>query len=427
MTYTKSSQTHLILSIWLFGSLFYSYQYILRVLPNIMMPEILTKFHIGADIFGQFSGWYYIGYALMHIPIGIALDRFGPKKILPGCVLLTVIGVLPLFLSHQWVYPLIGRAFIGMGSSAAILGVFKIIRMCYKEDQFTKMLGVSVTIGLLGALYGGIPINYLMVTFGYVNVLWVISSIGVIIALILYLILPSDYENSISSTIVHDLKQVITNSKVIIICLLAGLMVGPLEGFADVWGTAYLKSAYVLHPDVASGLPSLIFMGMCFGAPILTTIASRTSAYYELIILSALMMGVGFIAILHGGLSQNILSVLFVLIGIMCAYQILAIFKASMYVSLHLVSVTTAIANMIIMTFGYVFHTSIGASIQYFWDGRYDGETPLYNASVFVKGLSIIPAGLLIAAIGFTSVYLSERKKLRAQKVESLSIITANE
>lgn len=59
------------------------------------------------------------------------------------------------------------RVLIGIGSSAAILGTFKIIRMVFKESHFTCMLGFSVTIGLLGAIYGGGPLSYLTQTFGY--------------------------------------------------------------------------------------------------------------------------------------------------------------------------------------------------------------------------------------------------------------------
>src|SRR5579872_726953 len=120
------------ITIWLMWSLvsfFYAYQYILRVLPNIMMADILEKFHIDAAVFGQYAGLYYIGYAGMHIPIGLWLDKYGPKWILPLCMGLTVIGLLPLLFAEHWIYPSIGRLLIGMGSSAAILGVFKIVRM----------------------------------------------------------------------------------------------------------------------------------------------------------------------------------------------------------------------------------------------------------------------------------------------------------
>src|SRR5271168_1271619 len=111
--------------VWVVASVFYAYQYILRVMPNIMLDDIMQQFNINAATFGQFSGVYYIGYSLMHLPIGIMLDRYGPRKTMTGCILLTVMGLMPLIFAEHWIYPMAGRALIGIGSSAAILGVFK--------------------------------------------------------------------------------------------------------------------------------------------------------------------------------------------------------------------------------------------------------------------------------------------------------------
>ena len=203
-------------AVWLIASVFYAYQYILRVLPNIMMPEIMTKFDISSSLFGQFSGLYYIGYAGMHIPIGLMLDRFGPKYVMPFCILLAVAGLVPLVYSDMWLYPCIGRVFIGIGSSAAILGVFKIIRMTFPEKKFTRMLGFSVTIVLLGSIYGGYPVNYLLQTLGWEQVLNIMAGIGLCLAAAIYFLAPAyqaDLDNKTS--IWADLKDVFGNSKIL--------------------------------------------------------------------------------------------------------------------------------------------------------------------------------------------------------------------
>ena len=134
-------------SLLFIASLFYAYQYILRVMPNIMLSDITEQFNMGAATFGQFSGIYYIGYSLMHLPVGIMLDRYGPKKVMSGAILLSVAGLTPLIFASHWAYPIAGRLLIGVGSSAAILGVFKIIRMSFEEKLFPKMLSIAVTIG----------------------------------------------------------------------------------------------------------------------------------------------------------------------------------------------------------------------------------------------------------------------------------------
>ncbi|MCS5709975.1 MFS transporter [Candidatus Berkiella aquae] len=406
----RSSVT--IWSMWLLASFFYAYQYILRVLPNIMMVDILEKFHIDAAIFGQYSGLYYIGYAGMHIPVGIMLDRYGPKRVLPVCMILTVMGLLPLLFAQHWIYPALGRLIIGMGSSAAILGVFKIIRMSFPEERFTLFLGFSVTIGLLGAIYGGQPVNALMHLFGWESVLQVIILLGIVMAVATFFIVPSQPIDKTQESWLASVKAVLSNPQIMLVCFLAGLMVGPLEGFADVWGKEYLKSAYHLSEQVAASLPSLIFLGMCFGSPILSWVTAKTKAYYGFIIISGLVMGAAFIWLLTGDVPVTWLAALFVIVGVFCAYQILAIYLASTFVGERLVGLTTACANMIIMTFGYVFHSAIGKIMSARWEGRFNAEgVPYYDASAYTQGLMVIPAGLILASMGYMLLASMAKKR----------------
>ena len=57
------------------------------------------------------------------------------------------------------------------------------------------------------------------------------------------------------------------------------LMVGSLEGFADVWGVPYLTKAYGLEKGEAAGLVSFIFVGMLFGGPLLAYFAKKAGHY----------------------------------------------------------------------------------------------------------------------------------------------------
>ena len=127
-------------TIWAVASIFYAYQYILRVMPSIMLDDLTSQFQMDAAVFGQFSGIYYIGYVGMMIPLGIILDKYGPKKVMTGCILLTVLGLLPIIWTDHWVYPILGRFLIGVGSAAAILGAFKIIRISFAEKYFKQKI-----------------------------------------------------------------------------------------------------------------------------------------------------------------------------------------------------------------------------------------------------------------------------------------------
>jgi predicted MFS family arabinose efflux permease len=401
MTSTFSNSRTVPWMIWIIASVFYAYQYVLRVMPNIMLHDIMQQFSIDTATFGQFSGVYYIGYSLMHLPIGIMLDRFGPRKIMSGCIILMVLGLSPLLFATHWIYPIIGRFLIGLGSSAAILGLFKIIRMAFKEHQFPRMLSLSVTIGLIGAIYGGGPVHYMREALGYEAVVYLFAAAGLVLALTTYWIVPN-IQSAPGRTILSDVKEVLSNTKVVWSCIFAGLMVGPLEGFADVWGTAFLKQGYGLDGAIAAGLPSMIYIGMCFGSPILSLMAEKIGSYLLTIIGAGIIMTVSFILLLTCPLTASFLSLNFVGVGVCCAYQILAIYKASTYVREQVAGLSTAVANMIIMTFGYVFHTIMGGIIN-----AMGGPT---TSQALFYGVWVIPIALCLGSSGFVLLFIQEKK-----------------
>jgi MFS family permease len=397
---------------WLIVSIFYAYQYVLRVMPNIMLTDIMQQFNIDVAVFGQFSGAYYIGYCSMHLPVGIMLDRYGPRKVMSACILLTVVGLLPIIFAEYWIYPIIGRVFIGIGSSAAILGAFKIIRMTFREQDFTKMLSFTVVIGLMGGIYGGGPVSYLCDAYSHKTVIGIFAVLGILFACMTYILVPNASSEH-KTTVIADIKTVFINAKVMLVCCLAGLMVGPMEGFADAWGSEFLKQAYGFDGKTANYLTSMIYIGMCF-APLLSRIAEKTGAYIGTIAGAGVVMLTVFTMLVAGVLNSNSVMIGFFIVGICCAYQILAIYKASTYVPENVAGLTTAVANMIIMSFGYVFHSIIGLIVKSY--------SIVGEAVAFSYGITIIPITLFIGVIGFFIISYQERSACKKPQFSRTNI-----
>lgn len=387
--------------LWSIVSIFYAYQYMLRVMPNVMLFDIVNQFHVDASDFGQFSGFYYLGYSLAHIPLGILLDKFGPKKVIPICIIIMSIGLTPILFATNWIYPIFGRFFVGVGSSAAILGVFKIIKMTFHEKVFSRMLSLSVTIGLLGAIYGSGPISVFCSNFGYKNVIKGFVVIGLILGALIFFLMPKNKDKDNNSSSISNIKEVILNHKVIIVCVSSGLMLGTLEGFADAWGTAFLQNVYMLDKSTASYLPSCIYLGMCTCASFVSLVAER-KGYLETIIVSGIVICLLFIAILFFRLETGMLSIIFFIMGVCCAYQILAIYQASTYVSERISGLTAAFTNMTVMLFGYAIHSLIGFLVTAFGG--------VSNINAMIIGVGVIPILTLFGIVGFSYLKIQNNK-----------------
>ncbi len=386
--------------VWLLASLFYSYQYILRVIPNIIAPELITKFNISITDVGQFGGLYYVGYTLAHIPIGLALDKFGPKFVLPICIILTFTGTLPLICFDEWYYSILGRIVVGIGSSASAIGLFKVASMYFAQEKSARMASLSIIIGILGGICGGLPLDFLLDKFGWNYVIYTFSAFGCLLALLLFLVTPESNAQQ-EKVSIRDLKNILFNKHIILISFFGGLMVGPMQGFADGWVKTFFFEVYKMNEDLASSLSSVILIGMLIGSFSLAYLLEKyKNKHYEVIIACSFAMIASFLLLFTqiGGL-YVVLPTLFI-IGFTSGYQVVTIYKAISYVNNNLVGLATAVSNMIVMVFGYFFHTGIAKIVDLCWDRTIIQGNPVYGAELLIKATSVIPVCLLVAVFG---------------------------
>ncbi|WP_369408543.1 MFS transporter, partial [Wolbachia endosymbiont of Atemnus politus] len=271
-------------------SLFYAYQYILRVIPNIVVPELVARFNIGTTEIGQFCGLYYVGYVLAHIPVGILLDRFGSKVVVPICIALTSLGALPLVSSNDWSYSVIGRIITGIGSSASVLGLFKVISIYYRREKFAMMFSISVIIGISGGVFATKPLHVLFDKFGWDHVFTACIILGLLLAFITFISIPK-VDTSDEKLNIKNLGKVIFNKDILLMGLFGGFMVGPLEGFADAWSSTFLHEMYTIDRHVAYSISKWVLIGFGFGHLLFPYIlAKNPTKHYEIIISCAVAM-----------------------------------------------------------------------------------------------------------------------------------------
>lgn len=404
----------------LMTSVFYAFQYILRLLPNVLKDDLMLNYFINAKDFGFYNAIYYAGYAAFHLPIAVMLERVGPKITISLSIFLCGIGIIPPLYSDSWVLALWGRFLLGVGSTTAILAVFYVIRINFPPVRFASILGMAVTLGFLGALFGNRPVGILNEWVGWENVLRILALASLALSGLFLILMPNQKDPSAQeqTSILSDLKELLYNKHVWAVALLSGLMVGPLEGFADAWGVPFLQTVCSIDAANAQILSSMIFFGFCFGAPLMGYVGERYKRPYTIIIISALFMGLIFLGLLMFKTTNiALLYVLMITIGVLCAYQIFIIFINTRVVPSHLVGISSSFTNMVVMSFGVMFHSVIGWIMVGNWEGQTLNDVPVYTQTAYVYGLAIIPIALFIAFAGFIFIKPKDESILLQENV----------
>jgi predicted MFS family arabinose efflux permease len=403
------------LLLWGLANMFFAFQFILRLSAGILREDIIQKFQIDVASFGTLAGYYYLGYAGMQIPLGIMLDQMSFRIVTFLAIITASIGTLIFVWADNWHYLLLGRLLIGAGSGVAFLAVAKVTKTYFQEKYHSLMLGFSFTFGLTGAVFGAAPMRYLFNHFGYDNTFYALAAVGFGIALLM--LSPGKIkkdrksEEELGKRVLAEIVALIINPRIILVGVCGGLMVGSLEGFADVWAIAYFNQVYGMSQTQSTLVTSFVYIGMCVGGPILAIAAGLVRSPNFMIFITGILT-ISVFAILFFVPSMSIIagaSLMFGL-GILCCYQVLVFTVVSSYVPVASAGMAIALTNCINMSFGHLFHSVIGNIIQAKWGGEVnDIGIALYSRETFIIALAVIPVCCFIGQFGFA--YLAIKKR----------------
>ena len=400
---------------WALPLTFFAYQFILRLWPSLLMTQIMQQFSIDATAFGFLSAMYYFGYAGMQIPIALLLERFGVRWVVSGCALLCGFAVFLFTFTEHWLLALTGRFLIGMGSAAGFLGTSKAISLWFPSARYACLVGLTFSLGLLGAVYGGKPVSLLIENLGWKSVALLISGFGIGLGFLLLVGFkaPQGLCDTVPQVIkISDLKKVIGSSSMVLLSIANLLMVGALEGFADVWGVNFLMEAHQFSEGDCAGLVSFIFIGMLFGGPLLAFLSERFGVY-QVIIACSLGMSFLFFLMLTGRnfLDDYMLKAIFFTIGIFCCYQVLVFSAGSRLMTPQLLGITIAFLNCVNMLGGSFFHTVVGSLMDICWEGGVLNGIRVYRHTSYFWELMAIPVCSLLGGILVFVLYCKEKKQ----------------
>lgn len=393
------------------GALFYCYEYLLRMSPSVMTGNLMSTFSIDAGALGNLIAYYYYIYTPMQLPVGVLMDRYGPRRLLVFACLLCVIGSF-WFASATHASALGGsRLLTGLGSAFAFVGVMKLASSWLPENRFALAAGLTTTLGTIGGMVGDDIISKLIGLHGWRHTIFDFAIIGLALALIMFLLmrdrprkpLPQVHPMISSMTFTKlwpEVKILIKNPLIWVVGVVGFLTYLPASAFAELWGVPFLKTAYGLNREAAAHAISFVFFGLAVGNPLIGWISDTIhQRRLPLLVGAAFAAVIGFVLIYVPNLSKVELYSLLFLFGVCSSVETL-VFAIGREVSPKDVSGTAiAFTNMLVMLGGVIFQPLIGVLLDTKWDGTKLHNVPVYSLSNYHFALFAIPVAFLVAIV----------------------------
>ena len=411
----KKAVTGTAISMCVLAIIFYYYEYYLRVAPSVMTSDLKFTFNLSEAAFGHLSAFFYYAYTPMQIPVGMMMDRFGPRRLLTFACFLCVLGTVLFGITGQFWIAAVGRFLLGFGSAFAYVGVLKLSNVWLPKKYFAFMAGLCTTLGMFGGISCAILMSHLMLRVGWQLTLYYSAAAGIILMLILWVVLRDgtrhEKQDSGEMDLTHEvhlkltgLKQIIASSQMWITGFIGLLTFLPITGFAEIWAMRFLETVGLSKFDAATGA-SMLFLGFAVGAPLWGIISdAMQSRRIPLMVGSFLSAGFMALVVFMPTTSLHVMYALLFLSSFFASVEIL-IFAVSNDISRHSVSATAiAFTNMVVMVGGVLLPPLIGKILDN--ATRVVNNTPVLTVHDFSIALAVLPLGLLLS--GILSLFLKE-------------------
>ena len=178
-------------SVWPFGAA-YALSYGLRTINGVLAPELTAAFSLSAADLGLLSSAYLLTFALMQLPVGLLLDRYGPRRVESGLLLFAIAGCLVSAMASEFWQLWIGRALIGVGVSACLMASYKFYRIWFDQRLQAPLASSMLVIGSAGALCATLPVQWALALMSWQDIfVWLALAFGLAFLAIRFA-LPAD-------------------------------------------------------------------------------------------------------------------------------------------------------------------------------------------------------------------------------------------
>jgi len=258
----------------------YFLSYLLRNVNAVIAPELVRELNFSATDLGLLTSVYLALFGAFQLPLGILLDRYGPRRVESALLVIAAIGAIFFALGHDLTELVFARALIGLGVSACLMASFKAFSMWFPMERQASLNSAIMAAGGLGALTSSTPLSWTLSLIGWRGAFFGLAGLAMIAALLI-LFTPDKSAAASKESLVGQLRgvgKVLRSFAFWRYAPQTALVVGGFMAMQGLWAVPWLMNFNGLTRDAAAFHLLLMSLGMMVGFVAIATFVTRLAA-----------------------------------------------------------------------------------------------------------------------------------------------------
>ncbi len=250
----------------------YLLSYFYRSTNAVLADDLTRDAGLSPEQLGTMTSLFFVTFAVAQLPLGSALDRWGPRVVTPSLMFVTVVGSLVTAVATDFTGLAVGRTLIGLGMSGVLMGALKAMASWFPAARFATVSSVFIGLGSLGALGATTPLHAFADALGWRPVFLVAAGVTAAVALALVWVVRADPPGARAAegapaladadeprlrtpgvASVH-FAQIFTDASFWRLAVLVLALAGSLFAFQGLWGGPFMVAGLGVDRPVAAQL-----------------------------------------------------------------------------------------------------------------------------------------------------------------------------
>lgn len=360
----------------------YFLSYLFRSVNAVVAPALVADIGLGADELGLLTAAYLLAFALFQVPLGILLDRFGPRRVQAALLSTAALGAVIFALGEHVAVLTFGRALIGLGFAGGLMGGFKAIVLWVSPARRALANGCVMSFGGLGLIVATKPAFDISQAIGWRGLFELLAVVTIIVALLILMVVPEKAGAAARETFREQFAGVIRIYRNRAFWRLAPLLAttgGTHIAIQTLWAGPWFRDVAGLDPDQVAWY--LTFTAAAFLAGILLSgVVADLLGRLGFGLLRVMTAGLVAFMVAQAGIAASMTSLnplLWAVFGMTGQLAILAYPWLSMHFGTALSGRANTAMNLLVFGTAFAIQYAIGEIIELFPSAGPDRYPPL--------------------------------------------------